>query len=211
MLDAILNQIQGLTPVARDETLDNGGLDEENQSTVTTLGIANATERHINEYEENYDAKIQKATFILDLSLTVTTNSIYSLFLLYAIDGISSTFSPLPYHILSAAFNTALGTTSLATKTIKIQYVVGLNIARIALTSTINGVLLSKIDEKVKASKDAEIAIVEQIKQYEGYKEPPQSPNFGFLFSTIALGTATLGIISRVLLKISTRGSEIIQ
>lgn len=209
MLDQIIGQLTGNTETVESEpTLEDALTPAESNTDnyVNARGIENATERHLNEYEVNYDASILKSILVLDFSLTVTVNSMYSLFLLYALDGISSSFSPIPFHILSAAFNTAMGTALLSGKKIEKKYVIGMMVSRIGLTSSVNGVVLNKIQEKVDISRQTEAIIVESIKEFEGYQQPEQS-QWHEIASGLLIAVAVLGIIGKIGLKFLSGGN----
>ena len=209
MLEAIQQTIGNLTGNAsEDDSLDNNELEntEGNQNSgVTALGIDNATERHVNEYEVNYNASINKNMLVMDFSLTITANSVYSLFLLAALKGITESFSPIPFHIASAAINAALGTALLSSKEINKKYVIGMMISRIGLTTAVNGVVLSTINERVDISRQTEQKITEQIDDFNGVKPPTTPPFYDMIAGVLGIIVAgTFGI--KILLGFFTKG-----
>jgi hypothetical protein len=212
MIDQIQDVISQITGNNENEIIEEPTIDStENElnleSMVSAPGINNATERHVNEHEINYQTQITQSVLVLDFSLTVTVNSLYSLFLLSAITGVSESFSPIPFHILSAAFNTALGTALLSGKKIEKKYVFGLMVSRIGLTSSVNGVVLSKISEKVDTSRVTQNQIQEEIKNFEGYTPPPEQSLYDIV-GGVLIALAALGVFARIGLSFLLKGNS---
>ena len=209
MLEAIQQTIGNLTGSAsEDDSLDNNELENtggNQDSGVTALGIDNATERHVNEYEVNYNASINKNMLVMDFSLTITANSLYSLFLLAALKGITESFSPIPFHIASAAINASLGTALLSSKEVNKKYVIGMMISRIGLTTAVNGVVLGTINERVDISRQTEQKIIQQIDNFNGVKPEITPPLYDMIAGVLGILVAgAFGL--KILLGFFTKG-----
>lgn len=135
-----------------------------------------ATVRHLAEFEQELDDD-NSDLIGLDLSLTVGINGAYVLFLLNNLTTLTPGFGAFSYHLLSIALNSVISLPQLAKERVNKKYVAGLTVARLGITSGINGTIINKIEKGSEQSETGHESIITEIREFEGFKEeqPPIS------------------------------------
>lgn len=152
----------------------------------------NASERHLLEFEENFDND-KTASIGKELSSTVLAGSVSSFILLRGIESITIDFNPIPLGLLMFAASCITATIT-SDNQHKLAYKLLMGFAKITISAAINGSLLGSMNSKYHHSVQVVDSIQSEIKRYEnGYKSSP------FSWETIFMVIAILGLISYVI------------
>lgn len=149
-----------------------------------------ATVRHLQEFEAELDDD-NSDLIGLDLALTVGINGSYVLFLLSSLTTLTPGFSAFSFHLLSIALNSVISLPQLAKERVNKKYVAGLTVARLGITSGINGTVINKIEKGSDQSEEGHESIITEIREFEGFKDeqPPVTMEQIGIFSGIMLLT----------------------
>jgi hypothetical protein len=163
MLSNILDFVKDREPEIELSTLEK--LEQKNSE--------NASERHLLEYEENYDSKLISIQIFKELTVSTTLCSGLQFALLKAVEGIDYSFNPFPLGFLMMATN--LGNSLITSDSRKKSgYRLLMGACKFGVNTSINSTLLTRMTTKHQKSVAAINTIKAEIAAYEsGYK--PQS------------------------------------
>lgn len=134
----------------------------------------NATERHLVEFEKDYDDKLILPTIGQELAVSTFAGSFTQYFLLGAVESIGFSFNPIPLGLLLLTGNL---TTAVITsdKRKKFAYKILMSAAKFSINTAVNSNLMMQAVTKHQQSVATVESIRQSIKDYENGYKPPSS------------------------------------
>jgi hypothetical protein len=154
----------------------------------------NASERHILEFEEDYDSKILITRIVTEFGVSLATCGGVQILLMTSFKAASAVFSSIPLSLLTVGVNLGSAVVTSDNRR-KIGYKLTLGGCKFLVNTAINGNVAWFANQEIQNTKQSVETLKAEIAAYEnGYKQQPGLPLESILIGSILIGLVLIGL-----------------